>query len=164
MYRKILLPTDGSELSKQAIRSGIQLARQAGAEVLGLHVTPPLQADELQAWTHHDSRYAERRVALFDKFARDYLAFIEDAARAEGVPCSCRAVHGEQPHREIVRTAEKAHCDLIGIASHGWGGGELGLPGSETIKVLIYSKVPVLVFKPAPHEHLAHWESDHAHQ
>lgn len=147
MYKHILLPTDGSELSRQAAASCILFAKNTGATVVGVHVIPLSREDRLEAWTHHDPHYAERRKAIFEKFADEYLSFIANDAMAEGVPCTCKIVHEAEASMGIVKTAEQMRCDLIYMASHGWKGGEAELLGSETLKVLHYSKVPVLVYK-----------------
>ncbi len=148
MYKHILLPTDGSALSRQAVSSGILFASNTGATVVGVHVVPVPHADQLEAWMHHDPHYAQQRQALFDRFADEYLAFIADSALAKGVPCICRKVAASEPYLAIVQMAEQAPCDLICMASHGWKGDEAQLLGSQTVKVLHHSKVPVLVHKP----------------
>jgi nucleotide-binding universal stress UspA family protein len=148
MYKHILLPTDGSALSRQAVASGILFAKNNDATVIGLHVIPVPHEDRLEAWMHHDPHYAQRQQALFDKFADEYLSFVTNSALAEEVPCTCKKVHATETWLAIVKTAEQARCDLIYMASHGWKGGEAQLLGSETLKVLHHSKVPVLVHKP----------------
>lgn len=148
MYKHILLPTDGSALSKKAVTSGIIFARNTGATVVGIHVLPVPHADQLEAWMHHDPHYEQQRQALFDKFADEYLAFIANSALAEGVPCICKKVRANEAFLAIVKMAEQSRCDLIYMASHGWKGGEAQLLGSQTVKVLHHSKVPVLVHKP----------------
>ncbi|RJG01041.1 universal stress protein [Noviherbaspirillum sedimenti] len=147
MYQRILLPSDGSAISRQAVASGIRFARDTGASVVGIHVLPQPHPDQLQAWMHHDPHYEEKRRALFDKFADESLAFIANSALAEGVPCSYHKLESSQPWQAIVKAAQQERCDLIFMASHGWHGGEGELPGSETRKVLHHSAVPVLVFK-----------------
>ncbi|MGZ5781114.1 MAG: universal stress protein [Burkholderiaceae bacterium] len=148
MYKHILLPTDGSALSQQAIRSGVLFAKNTGATVTGIHVIPRQRQDKLEAWAHHDEHYAEKREALFEKIAEKYLAYIANSALAEGIPCTCKLVKSDEPFQAIVKTAEKEHCDLIFMASHGWKGDSALMLGSETSKVLLHSKVPVLVHKP----------------
>ncbi len=148
MYRHILLPTDGSELSKQAVTSGILFAKNIGATVVGIHVAPVLQDDRLEDWLHHDPHHAERRKALFDTFADECLAFVANSALAEEVPCTCKKVSAKEPYQAIVKTAEQTHCDLIYMASHGWREEEKLPLGSETLKVLHSSNVSVLVHKP----------------
>jgi nucleotide-binding universal stress UspA family protein len=147
MFKRILLPTDGSRLSKQAVESGVRLARQSGATVVGIHVVAVPHADRLEAWMHVDPHYAERRQALFDRFADEYLSYISSCALAEGVPCTIRKIEENEPYAGIVRTSEEEHCDLIYLASHGWSDGQSQLLGSVTLKVLHYSTVPVLVYK-----------------
>jgi nucleotide-binding universal stress UspA family protein len=147
MYKHILLPTDGSELSKDAVKACMQLARNTGATVVGVHVIPLVREDLLEAWMHHDSHYAERQKAVYEKLADDYLSFISNDAMAEGVPCVCKVVHEKEPSEGIVKTAVQMRCDLIYMASHGWSDGDAQLLGSETLKVLQASKVPVLVHK-----------------
>lgn len=148
MYKHILLPTDGSELSQQAVTSGVLYAKNSGATVIAVHVVPTPHPDQLEAWMHHDPHYAERRQALFEKFANEYLAFAANSALAEEVPCSCKLVKANEPYLGILKTAEQSHCDLIYMAAHGWRGNVPQMLGSEALKVLIHSKVPVLVHKP----------------
>lgn len=148
MYKHILLPTDGSALSRKAVRSGILFAKQAGARVTAVHVMASPRADELEAWAHHEPDYADRRARLFEKAAQEALQFVADTAAAEGVPCTTRLVTGEEPYCAIVAVAQAAHCDLVFMAAHGARGAAAALPGSETLKVLIHSKIPVLIHKP----------------
>jgi nucleotide-binding universal stress UspA family protein len=148
MYKHILLPTDGSILSQQAIHSGVLFARNTGATITGVHVIPRQRQDRLEAWMHHDTDYAKKREALFEKFANEYLSYISNSALAEGIPCACRLVKADEAYQAIVNTAEHEHCDLIYMASHGWKGDSAVMLGSETLKVLLHSKIPVLVHKP----------------
>lgn len=148
MYKHILLPTDGSELSRQAVASGILFAKNTGATVVGIHVIPLLREDQLEAWAHHDPHYLQRRQQLFEKFADDYLSFVANSALAEEVPCKCIKASGEEPYIAILKAAFQSGCDLIYMASHGWKGDQAKMLGSETLKVLLHSKVPVLIHKP----------------
>lgn len=147
MYKHILLPTDGSTLSKSAVESGILFARNMGATVVGLHVLPVPRDDLLEAWAHHDPGFAEKRRALFGKMADECLTFVANSALAQDVPCTCKTVESDEPHAAIVKTAQQLRCDLIYMASHGWEG-ESALLGSVTLGVLHDSKVPVFVHKP----------------
>jgi nucleotide-binding universal stress UspA family protein len=145
MYKHILLPTDGSPLSRKAVDSGLQLAKCLGASVLGIHVLPQLHQDQLDAWLHHDPHHAERWHAVLDKFASDYLQAVTESAHAYGVPCVCHKIESSQPAFAIVHAASVYHCDLICIASHGWTQGKGSMLGSVTLRVLHDSSVPVLV-------------------
>jgi nucleotide-binding universal stress UspA family protein len=148
MFRHILLPTDGSEFSRQAIASGIRMAKMTGAGVIGVHVVPLPHIDQLDAWMRHDTHYACRRQDMLEKFAEDYLALIARSALAETVPCICKKVTDNEPCAAIMKIVEQAGCDLICMAAYGWGGGEGRLLGGETQKVLHRSPVPVLVCRP----------------
>jgi nucleotide-binding universal stress UspA family protein len=149
MYKRILLPTDGSALARDAIVSGIRLARDNGAAVIGLYVVPMPHPDLMDAWMHHDPHYPAHQQALFDKFADDYLCFVAESALTEKVPCECRKVASEHPYQAIVDTARETGCELIFMASHGWHGDMAQCLGSETLKVLLHSPLPVLVHKSA---------------
>jgi len=154
MYRNILLPTDGSALSRSAIESGIRLAKEIDARVTGLHVIARLATTSaLEQSIRGDARSRSRLKALFVEQAHQYLAVIETAARKMRVRCECLCVTGESPYEEILKTAMNKRCDLIYMASHGKGGGSALLLGSETAKVLTHSPIPVLIHrerKPSP--------------
>ncbi|HVL75325.1 MAG TPA: universal stress protein [Noviherbaspirillum sp.] len=148
MYKHILLPTDGSALAREAVQSGILFAKNIGAEVLGLYVIPEPRAEQLDAWLHHDPLFPKHRKMMFDKFADEALSFVANSALAEEVPCLYRKVQGAEPWIAILKVAEQSHCDLIYMASHGWKGGIGDHVGSQTLKILHHSPIPVLVHKP----------------
>lgn len=147
MYHDILLPTDGSALSRSAVEGGIQLARQVGARVHGFYVVPLLPSDALDSMLHMESDLAQRQAALFDRIGDGYLAQVTAAAQAAGVPCDCRRVRSSMPHAMILLEVARLRCDLIYMASHGWNGDQDRLLGSVTLRVLNTSPVPVLVHK-----------------
>jgi nucleotide-binding universal stress UspA family protein len=144
-YKHVLIPTDGSKLSRRAIEQGVAIARAMGARVSGLFVAPaptPLLFKGLVPVRHlQPAEHAE----LTARAAKRYLGEIEDAARAAGVPCECASVEGEFPAEAIVHFAVRRKCDLVVMASHGRRGIGGLLLGSETQKVLVHSKVSVLV-------------------
>lgn len=148
MYCRILIPTDGSELSKKAIQEGIALAKAVGAHVTGLTVSAPwhvLAIDVLAidpgTVTDTADTYAERMA----KTSAEYLDVIKSAAAASGVKCDTICVEHERPYHAIIDTAKKQACDAIVMASHGRRGISGVVLGSETVKVLTHSKIPVVV-------------------
>ena len=147
MYKHILLPTDGSALSRSAIESGIRLAKMLGARVTGLHVTARMAATPLEACMRRDTKTRSRLKQIFAEQAQQYLAVIEREAKAAGVPCECFCAIGDSPAEEIVKTAQTRGCDVIFMASHGKAGTGALLLGSETAKVLTHSPIPVLVHR-----------------
>lgn len=145
MYQRILLPTDGSEASRRAIRAGVELARAVGAEVVGLHVTEPFHVVTADSGMLEDT--PEQYAAVCKAEARRMLDVIGEAAREAGVPCRLEQASSDAPHDAIVETARRLGCDLIVMASHGRKGLRGLLLGSETQKVLVHSAVPVLVHR-----------------
>lgn len=148
MYRRILVPIDGSKLSDKALASAIDLAKIARARLVVLHVVeriePVLFADgyvpaEL-AWMAKYEKNARRRGSR-------HLRKAAAAAKSAGVRCTTRLVKSSQPHQTIIATARSRSCDLIVMASHGRRGLSALLLGSETTKVLTHCKRPVLVVR-----------------
>jgi nucleotide-binding universal stress UspA family protein len=143
MYKHLLLPTDGSELSAKAVRDGIQFAKEIGARITAVHVTPPFYPSEMSpsALTAH----AQEHEAASRESAQRALSAVADAARAAGVPCTTLHRVSDGPFEEIIQVATESGCDLIFMASHGRRGVKALLLGSETNKVLTHSRIPVLV-------------------
>ena len=146
MFKHILVPTDGSAISKRAVVRAVELAALAGARVTGLFVAPaptPLVFKGLVPVRHLQP---EEHAALIERASARYLGVVAAAAKKHGVKaCECVTVDGEYPAEAILQVASKRRCDLIVMASHGRRGLEGVLLGSETQKVLAHSKVPVLV-------------------
>lgn len=143
MYKHVLLPTDGSELSAKAAREGIQFAREIGARVTALHVTPPFYPSEMTPSAL--SAHAHDHDAKARASAEHALGAVEAAARTAAVPYTGLHRVSDSPYEAIIEVAHEAGCDLIFMASHGRRGVSALLLGSETNKVLTHSKVPVLV-------------------
>jgi nucleotide-binding universal stress UspA family protein len=145
MFKHILIPTDGSDLSRKAILYGVQLAKESGAKVTGLTVTEPYQAAGVDTvFVPVDlGDYEEQSRVLSEKAIEQ----VKMAAQAAGVSCeTIREVH-DQPYRAIIDAALALGCDLIVMASHGRRGISALLLGSETAKVLTHSTIPVLVYR-----------------
>ena len=145
MYKHLLLPTDGSPLSEGAVRRGIQFARQVGAKVTGFYAMPEFRVMAYTIALIDDGR------AIFEKQAMEraeaVLAFVQTVAQQEGVPCDTVMTTSDSPHKAIIKAASDRDCDLIVMASHGRRGVEGFFVGSETIRVLTHSKIPVLVHR-----------------
>ena len=147
MFKHILIPNDGSEVSQRAVRAGVELAAECGAKVTGYHVQEPVPP-HLHGELHINDRAL---VARFDKHARAHaeecVKAIENAARAAGVAFQPLIEKQPVPFKAIIAAAKKRKCDAIFIGSHGRRGLSSLLLGSVTQKVLTHSKVPVLVFR-----------------
>lgn len=147
MFKKILVATDGSALSRKAVKVAIDLARTHQAELLAVTVVPryPLSyfegaasfsADEIGAI---ESRWAHEAQGLLESVA--------ERARAQGVKVRTVAVGSDLVAQALILTAKKHKCDLMVMASHGRKGIKRLLLGSETQQVLTHSTLPVLVLR-----------------
>jgi nucleotide-binding universal stress UspA family protein len=143
MHRHILIPTDGSDLSKQAIEYGIALAKAVNAQVTGLTVSTPFHAFTVDSGTLTDTpeSYKKRTTEVVAKHLRQ----VNEVAVEAGVNCNVVHAEHEHPYQAIIDVANEKGCDLIVMASHGRRGISAILLGSETVKVLTHSNVPVLV-------------------
>lgn len=147
MFKHLLLPTDGSELSNEALKKGIAFAREAGARVTFIHAMPEYVAAAFAEFpTGGQTAFADFMKATEDS-AKSILGAAEGAARAESVACDSVAIRHQQAWRAIIDVATERQCDLIFMASHGRRGIGALVLGSETNKVLTHSKIPVLVFR-----------------
>ena len=143
MYKRILIPTDGSPLSAAAIEQGVALAKSTGATVMGMTVSVPFHTFALDPMMVSDTKETYKKDC--EERAAKYLGVIKTAAGAAGVPCEIAHVTTEHPYEGIINTAKTAGCDTIVMASHGRRGASALILGSETVKVLTHSKIPVLV-------------------
>jgi nucleotide-binding universal stress UspA family protein len=145
MFKRILIATDGSKLSRKAITNGIAVARAVDAEVVGFYARAPFpmvyagEAIMLPASTEREYELDTIRLA------KKYLAEIQTAAEAANLGVKTVHVMDQSPAEAIMRAAKKHKCDLIVMASHGRRGFARVLLGSETNHVLTHSKIPVLV-------------------
>jgi len=145
MYTHILIPTDGSELAGKAVQHGIALAKRIGAKATALTVLPPFHVLTTDTRMLEDTP-AQYKVRM-QAHAEKTLGAVAQAAQAAGVACEMVHVEHEHPYQAIIDTAESKGCDLIVMASHGRHGISAILLGSETVKVLTHSKIPVLVHR-----------------
>ena len=145
MYKRILIPTDGSKLSRKAIKHGIILAKSIKAKVTAVTVSAPFETLAVEPMMIIDTpeRYKKHAADL----AAKHLRVVTDMAASAGVTCNAVHVEHYHPYEAIIIAAKKAHCDLIVMASHGRRGYAAILLGSETVKVLTHSKIPVLVYR-----------------
>ena len=145
MFKYLLRPTDGSQLSEASIQKGVQFAKTINAKVTGFYVMPEFHVLTYQTEMLEDTKeeFAKDCRAHADQF----LAVIEKAAKAAGVACDTALATSDHPYEAIIKAAEEKSCDLIMMASHGRRGMQGLLLGSETHKVLTHSKIPVLVYR-----------------
>ena len=145
MYKHVLIPTDGSELSGKVEAAGLALARGLDAKVTAVTVTPPFQyiGVEPMVVMMTEPEYEKAQAARAEKS----LERVRSTAAAIGIPVETVRTIDSRPYESIIAVAKERGCDLIFMASHGRGGMAGLLLGSETTKVLTHSKIPVLVYR-----------------
>lgn len=145
MFDTILVPTDGSELSAKAVRAAIDFAKKNGSRLVGLAVAEayPYSALAEPAFLPDPVQWDRENLAQANKYA-DQLTQL---SREAGVQCERIVTSASDPADEIVRQANDNNCDCIFMASHGRRGLDRLLLGSVTQKVLLNSKLPVVVLR-----------------
>ena len=145
MYRHLLVPIDNSDLSTVTIGRAVEFALAIGARITFFHA----RADHSSSITG-DAEIVrmtapEDYAYNFQGRARELLTKAESAARARGVPCASASAVSDSPYVAIIDAARAAGCDLIFMASHGRRSTLGMMLGSQTLKVLVHSEIPVLV-------------------
>jgi nucleotide-binding universal stress UspA family protein len=145
MYKRILVPVDGSELSDRAIQASVDLARQLGASITGFVAEPLLP---VRVGPRQRSLVVEEALehdAMTAAHANEVLQRFEACAREAGVEFN--GYHDQVPRvgRAIIDAAEARGCDLIVMVTHGRGPFGEFLFGSQTKAVLAGSRLPLLV-------------------
>ena len=147
MYQRILVATDGSALSRKAVRSSIELAAATDAELVALYVVPRYPVSYFEGGVsiseadiaRTEKQWADRGQAVVDKVRED--------AEAQDVKAKAVVVRSDLVAEAILAAAKKHKCDLVVMASHGRKGIKRILLGSETQHVLTHSSLPVLVLR-----------------
>ena len=144
MYKRILVPTDGSDITKKATATAITLAKTLGATIYTLSVKEPFPysaISEMQPVPPQEFFDAQERIA------GERVNAVRDACKAAGQPCEAHTVEAVHPWEAIIEHAKTHACDLIVMSSHGRSGVTALLLGSETQKVLTHTTTPVLVVR-----------------
>jgi nucleotide-binding universal stress UspA family protein len=144
MFQRILVPTDGSDITAKAVDAAIRLAKSVNARLFTISVKEPFPysaISEMQPTPPQEFFDAQERIA-----ARR-IQDVREAAEAQGVTCEAHTVEALHPWEAIIEHAQRQDCDLLVMASHGRRGVTALLLGSETQKVLTHSKIPVLVVR-----------------
>jgi nucleotide-binding universal stress UspA family protein len=146
-YTHLLVPSDGSELSRKALEEAVKLARCSGARITVLHAQPGVPLPVVEMGDMLDASTIEALIAA-TRLDSDRLleAAARTAADAE-VTASCERVVSDLPHKVILEAAERLGCDLIVMGSHGRRGLQGLLLGSQTQRVLLNAPCPVLVVR-----------------
>ncbi len=147
MYKRILVATDGTKLSNQAVQHALKLADVTGAEVVALKVVPRYP----QTYFEGGVALAAEEIKRIEKEWQAEAMEVVNAVKAEGqkqeVKVKPATVKSDLIAEAIIAAAKKHKADLIVMASHGRRGLKRLLLGSETQQVLTHSHIPVLVLR-----------------
>ena len=147
MYKRTLVATDGSALSKKAVASAIELAATCGAQLVALKVVPRYPQAYFEGSIPLSAEEISRIETQWTESAQEQLAAVEKSAKAKGVGTKVVTVRSDVVSDAIIAAAKKQKADLIVMASHGRKGIKRLLLGSETQQVLTHSHIPVLVLR-----------------
>jgi nucleotide-binding universal stress UspA family protein len=147
MFKHILVPTDGSELSQETARRAVSFAKDAGARITAFYAKPEYPVTYYGEGALIDPTTPEKFAELAEQQAQQTLDFVVSLCRDADVEVDRLAITSDVPYQAIIDGATQAGCDLIFMASHGRRGFTALLLGSETNKVLTHSKIPVLVYR-----------------
>ena len=147
MFKSILVPTDGSDLSASTVSRAIEFAREANARITFFYAQPDFPTPIYGEGALFDPTTPEQFSRAAAAEAEKILGQAKAAADTAGVASMGDTVVSEVPFEAIIASAERNRCDLIFMASHGRRGLSGLLLGSETQKVLTHSKIPVLVYR-----------------
>lgn len=144
MFKKILVPTDGSDLAQNAARTAVELAKSQGAQILGVFVIDPFpyigigdaSAAGLQAYMSEAHAAAGQALERLAALCKD-----------QGVVCAGDTIERNVVYEGIIETADAEKCDLIVMGSHGRQGVKALILGSVAQKVLTHANVPVMIVK-----------------
>jgi nucleotide-binding universal stress UspA family protein len=147
MYQRILVPTDGTALSKKAVTSAIALAQLCGAELVALQVVPRYPQSYFEGGIALAAADIKQVEKTWGDAAQVVVDAVKKAAQAKGVEAKAVVVRSDIVSDALLATAKKYKCDLVVMASHGRKGIKRLLLGSETQHVLTHASIPVLVLK-----------------
>lgn len=139
MYRRILVPLDGSRLAEQALPHAATHAEQFQAKIVLLMVLGPLPEPSMAG--RGPVLRAEEATA---RLAEDYLEGVAAGLREQGLPVQTDTAEGK-PYIKIVRFAEENEIDLIVMSTRGHSGLSRWLLGSVTDRVVRGATVPLLL-------------------
>ncbi|MBV5337532.1 MAG: universal stress protein [Deltaproteobacteria bacterium] len=147
MFKHILVPTDGSQLSQETVKRAVVFAKEIGARITVFYAKPEYPVTYYGEGALIDPPTPEKFAELAEEQAQEILGFVATLCQEGGVNCTKLSLTNDVPYEAIIQAATDSNCDLIFMSSHGRRGISALLLGSETHKVLTHSKIPVLVYR-----------------
>ena len=147
MYRRILVPTDGSPVSARAEKAAIVMAKKFNASITAVHVVPPYSPralGEIRAGGTQPLSAAEYRQVT-EQRGMDMLRKLLARARRAKLGAEVMLVTSDSPGDALARAAQDAACDLIVMGSNSRVGIERIFLGSVASEVLNATRIPTLI-------------------
>lgn len=144
MFKRILVPLDGSDLSRQALPVAAQIARTTGGSIIlfGVATTPI----EYSPYPALQGVYAEETIQDDVEHVKMYLQVAADLPVLAGLTVETHAVF-EAIAPAIIAATQEYKADIVVLCSHGYGGAKRWLLGSVAQRVARHCPVPVLVLR-----------------
>lgn len=142
MYKKILVPLDGSEAAQKALGEAEKLAKIFDSEILLVQVVPfmPIYGSpELVTPLIIDEKQKEA--------AHRYLASLVENLKQQGFRATLTVKTGQQVPAEIIDVAKEKGVDLIVMSTHGRSGFTRWFVGSVALRVLTHAETPILLLR-----------------
>lgn len=144
MFKRILVPIDGSPTAQLAIDKAIGLAKAFDAQVTAIFVIDPYPFTGVGTdFAYGQAEYLSAATAEANAATKAAKTAFEEA----GVAVNTSVVEAHAAWRGVVEAAESAQADLIVMGSHGRSGLEKLVLGSVTQAVLSHTRLPVLVVR-----------------
>ena len=147
MFKHLLVPTDGSELSRVAVHKAVKFASEINARITFYYAQPDFPMPIYGEGALIDPTTPDQFAQSASEEAKLILERARQHAESVNVQTDGDTDVSEAPYEGIIAAAERHECDLIFMASHGRRGIVGLLLGSETQKVLSHSKIPVLIHR-----------------
>lgn len=147
MYKRILVATDGSELSEKAVTHAIGLAALCGGELVAMTVVPRYPQGYFEGGMAMQPEDIQRVESAWSDQAQAAVDAVKQQASLQGVNAKAVTIKSDLIADAIIAAVGKHGCDLVVMASHGRKGIKRLLLGSETQHVLTHATVPVLVLR-----------------
>jgi len=151
-FESILVPTDGSALSLAAALKAVEFAQRLQARIVAFNSIPvyqyPVYVGGIPFEYPSEADYETQCRAI----AQRYLGLVADAGSKQGVPVETRIEFNSNPAQAILEAAQREHCSMIFMGSHGRGGLSRAFLGSVALKTLTQAHVPIMVDRPTDEE------------
>ena len=147
MFKRILIPTDGTERSLRAVHEGVAFAHEVNAAVVGFYAPEDYRMFLANEYLPPALLPEKEYKGKLSRAAGANLQPIAREAAWAGVPYEGYAESAQTPWAAIVRAAGDKACDLIFMTSHGRTGLAALVKGSQAYEVIAHSRIPVLVWR-----------------